>query len=168
MKIFLIGMPGCGKSVLGKGLSKSINLPFIDLDAELEKQENLKVSEIFKSKGQDYFRDIEAVALRSRSTEAEFVMATGGGTPCFHNNMEFINETGTSIFLNTPVHVIADRLNLHEKQVRPLLEEIPHGQLVQNLEEILRRRKQYYEQAHFTIAGATATVWDVLQLLPKF
>jgi len=165
MKIYLIGLPGSGKSLLGKKLSKSINLPFIDLDAALEKQEGLKVSKIFAGKGQDFFRTIEAEMLRKLSDEKEFVMATGGGTPCFHDNMEFINQTGTSIFLDTPTALIASRINPKEKETRPLLEDVPDDQLDKKLEELLNRRLVYYKQAHFTIDGGTATAWDVLQLL---
>jgi shikimate kinase len=165
MKIYLVGLPGSGKSLLGRKLSKSINLPFIDLDAELEKHEGLKVAKIFAGKGQDYFRTLEADMLRKLSDEKEFVMATGGGAPCFHNNMEFINQTGTSIFLNTPIATIASRISPKEKKTRPLLEDVPDDQLEQKLEELLKRRLTYYQQAHFTIDGGTATDWDILQLL---
>jgi shikimate kinase len=103
MKLFLIGLMGSGKSVMGKRISQSAQLPFIDLDNEIEKEEGMKIQEIFSKKGEDYFRTLEAAALRRHSEAEEFVMATGGGAPCFHGNMDFINKTGTSIFLNTHI-----------------------------------------------------------------
>ena len=86
MKLYLIGLPGSGKSVLAKKISRSLRLPVFDLDECIEMQEGVKISEIFSAKGQEYFRTIEADALRKQSESKEFVMATGGGTPCFHNN----------------------------------------------------------------------------------
>src|SRR5688572_4732227 len=121
MKLYLIGLLGSGKSVLGKELSNLLRIPFIDLDDVLEAQEGMKVSEIFSTKGEDQFRIMEAAALREQSIQKEFVMATGGGTPCFHDNMSFINKTGTSVFLDTPVSEIVKRLKGEQRKIRPLL-----------------------------------------------
>lgn len=165
MKLYLIGLLGSGKSVLGKKISQSVQLPFIDLDAVVEQQENMKVSEIFSVKGEAYFRTIEAAALRKQSKANEFVMATGGGTPCFHSNMKFIKETGISIFLDTPVREIVRRLDGGQKKSRPLLESVPDDKIEQTLEKMLENRLPFYEQANFTVNGATAKVWDILQLL---
>src|SRR5690242_535239 len=98
MKIFLIGLMGSGKSFLGKKISESMNLPFIDLDTEIEKQEKLSIAEIFSAKSEDYFRTVETSLLRSNSAKKEFVMATGGGAPCFHGNMDYIKQTGISVY----------------------------------------------------------------------
>jgi shikimate kinase len=167
MKLYLIGLLGSGKSVLGKKLSQSIQLPFIDLDDVLEEQEGMKVSEIFTTKGQDYFRTIEASALRKTSESKEFVMATGGGTPCFHDSMRFMNETGITIFLDTPMQDIIKRMDAPQKNARPLLKNVPDDQLEQKLDEMLKKRLPFYEQAHYTINGSTANAWDVLQLITK-
>jgi len=165
MKLYLIGLLGSGKSVLGKKISQSVQLPFIDLDREIEKHEGLTISKIFSTKGQDYFRTIEAAALRKQSEPKEFVMATGGGTPCFHGNMSFINQTGTSIFLDTPVQEIVERLSGSQRELRPLLEDVPDDKIEQTLEKMLQNRLPFYEQAHFTVNGATATARDILQLI---
>lgn len=163
MKIFLIGLMGSGKSFLGKKIAQSIQLPFLDLDAEIEKQEGLSISKIFSTQGKEYFRTIEAAALRKHSEVKEFVMATGGGTPCFHNNMSFINQIGTSIFLDTPMKEILERLNSPQKKLRPLLEGVSGDAIEQTLEKMLEIRLPFYEKANFTVNGAT--VWDILQLL---
>jgi shikimate kinase len=165
MKIFLIGLMGSGKSILGKKISQSIQLPFIDLDNEIEKQEGLKVSEIFSTRGEEYFRTLEAAALRKHSKTNEFVMATGGGVPCFHDNMNFITQTGTSIFLNTPIKDIIKRMDGLQKDVRPILATVPDEQLEDKLISLLQQRLSFYKQAHITINGATATVEEILQLL---
>lgn len=167
MKIFLVGLLGSGKSNLGKKVAQSLRLPFIDLDVVIENQLGMPVSKIFTSKGEEYFRNIEAAALRVQSEQNEFVMATGGGTPCFHNNITFINQTGKSIFLNTPIQTILKRMNSAEKSSRPLLSNVSDDQMEQVLQQMLNNRISYYQQAHFTLNGDTATPWDVVQLVTK-
>lgn len=165
MKIFLIGLMGSGKSVLGKKISQSIKLPFIDLDAAIEQEEGVSVSRLFATKGKDYFRKIEAEHLRKQSEAKEFIMATGGGTPCFHDNMDFINAAGISVFLDTPIPEIVKRLTGPQKESRPLLESVDDSKVAETLERMLETRLSFYEQAHFIVNGATATAWDVIQLL---
>ena len=165
MKLFLIGLLGSGKSFLGKELAQLVKLPFIDLDEVLEKQEGKKVSEIFSNSGEAQFRKMEAKALRAQSNQKEFVMATGGGTPCFHDNMDFINQVGTSIFLNTPISEIVNRLNDEEIKTRPLLSTIPKEQLQPTLEGMLQNRLPFYSKAHVQIQGATITAKEILNLL---
>lgn len=165
MKIFLVGLPGSGKSLLGKRISKSINLPFIDLDEQIRLQEGMLVSEIFKTKGQDYFRRVEAEVLREQIKQPEFVMATGGGTPVFFGNMELINNTGISVYLNTPISVIAERMGSDEKEARPLLAETDDSSMETKLLNLLDVRKSFYEQAHFTVKGDTITAFEIIQLV---
>jgi shikimate kinase len=165
VKIFLVGLPGSGKSLLGKRISKSINLPFIDLDEQIRIQEGMLVSEIFKSKGQDYFRRVEAEVLREQIKKPEFVMATGGGTPVFFGNMELINNTGISVYLDTPISVIAERMGSDEKKARPLLAEADDTNMETKLLNLLEVRKSFYEQAHFTVKGDTITAFEIIQLV---
>lgn len=165
MKLYLIGLLGSGKSVLGKELSQVLKLPFIDLDDELEAQAGMKVSEIFSARGEEHFRTIEAAALRKQSASNEFVMATGGGTPCFHDNITFINQTGISIFLNTPVSEIAKRLKGAQRKLRPLLADVSDDQLQPTLDSMLQKRLEFYKQAHITVNGATVTAKEILKLV---
>ena len=167
MKIFLVGLMGSGKTDLGKKVSKSIKLPFIDLDEVLEKQEGMPVFKLFSEKGHRYFRTIEAEALRKQSEAPEFVMATGGGTPCYKGGMKFMNETGITIFLDTPLPDIMKRLDKGQRQRRPLLADVPDDEIEQKLQIILEKRLPFYEQAHFILNGAKATAWDVFQLVTK-
>jgi shikimate kinase len=165
MKLYLIGLLGSGKSVLGKELSQLLKLPFIDLDDVLEKQDGVEVSKIFSEKGEAHFRMLEAEALRKQSIQKEFVMATGGGTPCFHDNISFINQTGTSVFLDTPVSEIVKRLKGEQKKTRPLLASVPDDQLQPTLEAMLQSRLKFYKQAHFIVSPTASTAEDILNLL---
>jgi shikimate kinase len=165
MKIFLIGLMGSGKSFLGKKISQSLNLPFIDLDEEIEKQEGQTVTKIFSTKGKEYFRTIEAAALRKNSEAKEFVMATGGGTPCFHDNMNFIKQNGTSIFLDTPIKEILKRLNEKQRKQRPLIRDISQDEIAQTLEKMLEERLPFYEEADFIVNGYSITAFEILQLV---
>lgn len=151
MKLYLIGLPGSGKSSLGKKLAEEAGIPFIDLDKVIEQEAGDSIRKIFSEKGEGYFRNIEAVALRQQSKQTDFVMACGGGTPCFHDNMRFINESGKSVFLNVPIEEIVARLNASETENRPLLAETENLKLAEKLTHLLEKRISFYRQATITI-----------------
>lgn len=151
MKLYLIGLPGSGKSFLGKQLAEEAKIPFIDLDKTIEQEVGVSISKIFSDKGEEYFRSLEAVVLRHKSLEDEFVMACGGGTPCFHDNMTFMNASGKTIFLNTPIPEIINRLNTLEKQNRPLLAGTESEELEEKLKILLANRLSFYSLANITI-----------------
>ena len=165
MKLYLIGLPGSGKSFLGKQLAEQAKVPFIDLDNTIEQEVGVSISEIFSDKGEEYFRGLEAVVLRHSSLETDFVMACGGGAPCFHDNMKFMNTSGKTIFLNTPISEIISRLNTSEQQNRPLLAGTKPEQLDEKLKHLLAKRVSFYSQAHFTINQASPS--EILSLLKK-
>ena len=159
MKIYLIGMPGSGKSTLGRKLAKELLVEFVDLDNELEKRERKSVREIFSQDGEDYFRQKESQVLAEWSASSKsFVMATGGGTPCFLNGIETINETGLSIFLDVPLSQLLSRLQ--EKTDRPLLNSSDNSEMEDKLKSLRSRRLSVYEQAHIKIENA-----DLLKLM---
>ena len=163
MKIYLIGMPGSGKSTLGKQLALSLRIPFVDLDEEIERREREKVPDIFKSRGEDVFRQIESELLFSLSKSSEdFVLATGGGAPCFHDGMTIINKTGVSIFLDVPVNALVNRLKSDKN--RPLLQE---GELEQRLATLLAQRLPVYSQAYLTVSGDAIAADHILELLKE-
>ena len=111
MKYFLVGMPSCGKSSLAKIIGKEINIQFIDLDKEIEIVEKRSINEIFNIKGEGYFRKIESEVLNSIiKSNKSFIMATGGGTPCYNDNMKIINNNGISIFLDVKISELETRL----------------------------------------------------------
>lgn len=152
MKIFLIGMPGAGKSTLGKELAEKLVLPFIDLDKQIETQEKTTIQELFRERGEEYFREVEAQQLREVSTrQHSFIMATGGGSPCFHQSLDFMKEQGIVIFMDVQAEVIQERVK--KSSDRPLLSLESDEELKQRLENLRAKRLSFYEQAHLRFSG---------------
>ena len=101
-KFFIVGMPASGKSRLGKYISSITNLIFLDLDNEIEKKLDTRVKDIFKINGENFFRKIETKTLKEIiENKNNFILATGGGTPCFNENMSLINKSGISILIDS-------------------------------------------------------------------
>jgi shikimate kinase len=151
MKIFLIGFMGCGKTHWGKEISMKLKIPFFDLDAKIEESEGKKIEEIFEEKGEEYFRHLEKEVLYLISESHEtFVMATGGGTPCFFNNIEYLKKHGTVIWINCSVDCLYKRLTL-EKDRRPLIRKIPTEQLRSFIVKKFSNRKIFYQQANIIL-----------------
>src|ERR1700694_3998885 len=110
MKLFLIGMMGTGKSHWTKKLSKKLKSGGYDLDYLIESHEEKTIAEIFSEDGESYFRRSEAKILRWFAEKKTFVLATGGGTPCFHENMDWMNEHGVTVWIDEPIDVLVERL----------------------------------------------------------
>jgi shikimate kinase len=154
MKIFLVGMPGSGKTTLGKQLAQHLDIAFVDLDAEIERAEQRSISEIFSHKGEDYFRLLESRLLREWAASAvSFVMATGGGAPCFHRGIDLINEYGISVFLDCPVSELIERVRKNRE--RPLLLTSDEPELKARLEKMLANRRDCYSKANIILQDAT-------------
>jgi shikimate kinase len=149
--VFLVGMPGAGKTTIGRRLAAELNRPFTDLDEYLEMQEGVPVREIFLRQGEVYFRQVEAVALRDLvAQDKNGIVATGGGAPCFHGNMDFMNNAGTTVYLKLPVLVLVERLSGPGKEHRPLVAGKTETQINDFVTETLAARKQFYETAQIT------------------
>ncbi|MEO8473315.1 MAG: shikimate kinase [Chryseolinea sp.] len=154
MKIFLVGMPGSGKSTIGQQLASSLEMDFVDLDAAIQEAEGSSIDEIFKTKGEEHFRLIESQMLRLWiGSDQSFVLSTGGGTPCFYNGIEVINNAGLSIFLDERVSVLIERLK--NNMDRPLLKTTDLGEMRAKLEKIRADRLSCYEKASITVRAAT-------------
>jgi shikimate kinase len=165
MNYFLIGMPGCGKSTIGKELSKILNLSYIDLDEWIEKEEGMTIPELFEKFGQDYFRNKETEALKYMiSHNKEVLISTGGGAPCFNENMSLINSGGVSIFLNVSLEELFKRLRLG-KQNRPLVQGLSDNELFEKIEKMLSDRLPFYNQAKVIVEGDNLSSADVLKAL---
>ena len=158
MKVFLLGFMGTGKTYWGRIWATQQNLRFFDLDNEIEKHTGLTIPQIFEQHGEDYFREQERERLHSFDKEDHFILSTGGGTPCFYNNMQWMNENGLTIYLETPLAVLKERL-LKEKIHRPLIKQLD-GQVIERfIETSIQKRKEYYQQAHIILS--TESISDI-------
>ena len=164
MKIYLIGMPGSGKSTLGKKLASELHTEFIDLDDEIESREQQSVTEIFKTKGEDHFRLIESNVLKEfAASPTSFVMATGGGAPCFFQGIDVINDSGVSVFVNVPIETLVKQTA--KRSTRPLLQHENETELRTKLNGILEQRLPIYKKARITINDSElATALQALRL----
>ncbi len=164
MKIFLIGLPGSGKTTLGKELAAAFGIPFVDLDAEVEKMEGMNIKQIFEQKKEDYFRQSESRQLKGWClAKHDFVMATGGGTPVYFDNLEVINHSGKSIFLDVPPREIARRIQLSNISQRPLFAKSEGEALKDQIEFMRSQRIRFYQQAQLTFAGTVITALEILE-----
>ena len=146
MRIFLIGFMGTGKSRWGEIWASQHNLKFIDLDIEIEKKTGLSIEEIFEKKGEDFFRNIEAETLMEMEQHDNCIIACGGGTPCFKINMDWMNENGITVLLNsTPSKILENIIN--DNKERPLLKKINKGELLFFIEMKLKERMDFYNKA---------------------
>lgn len=151
MKVFLIGFMGSGKTHWGRQLSQKLHLPFFDLDEQIVNDAGKSISDIFSEHGEEYFRQLEKEALHIISeSHQSFIMATGGGTPCYFNNIEYMNKHGLTVWLHTPQETLFDRL-LKEKNHRPLLRDLSDAQLKSFIAKKMADRSLYYEQAKLKV-----------------
>lgn len=147
-------MPGSGKTTLGKQVAHHLAVDFVDLDAEIEKADGRSISEIFAQQGEDHFRQLESRLLREWAASSKaFVMATGGGAPCFHHGIDVINEYGLSIFLDCPVPQLIERVRKNKE--RPLLLAADEKELRDRLERMLEKRRDCYQRAAIVLKDAT-------------
>lgn len=145
-RIFLIGYMGAGKTTVGKILSERLGLSFIDLDHYIEGRYCKTVGQLFAERGEDVFRDIERKMLREVSMFEDVLISTGGGAPCFFDNMDFMNEVGTTVYLKVSVEELAKRLELC-KVTRPVLRGRSGEELKAFIRENLTKREPYYGKA---------------------
>lgn len=164
--IFLTGFMGSGKSTLGKELALQLGAPFYDLDDYVERETGLRIPAIFQNYGEDYFRAKEANLLRALISEIDGgVVATGGGTPCFHDNMEFLLGRGFTVYLRVSAGVLFQRI---DRESRPLLKDVPHKQQYKFIFRTLSQREKFYSRAHCLIDSDHISVDDIIDCWRKF
>lgn len=173
MTIFLVGYMCCGKTTLGRELAAQMDVDFYDLDELIEEQAQLRATEIFATLGEAHFRKLEQQALRRVAGE-QAIVACGGGTPCYGDNMELMNRTGVTVWLTTSAERIAERLALPEhKMKRPTIAPLHDDEILPHVVEALARRSPHYAQAQLrfdstdieTAAETTATAHRLAELL---
>jgi len=166
MRIYLIGFMGSGKTHWGKRLAYRKGLPFYDLDEEIVKAEQQGIPQIFHDKGEEYFREKERDMLEAITDDHDsLILSCGGGTPCFFNNIDFMKQHGTIIWLNTAVDTLVQRL-LKEKNHRPVIKNVPDAELKLFIIKKLQNRKMYYEQADVMLHEEAITLDSLLKIFP--
>jgi shikimate kinase len=141
---------GCGKSTFGCQLASELDWQYADLDELIEERYKISISGFFEKYGEDNFRRIENMMLREVLSWKNGIISTGGGTPCFYNNMELMNKFGTTVFLDTSIPILVERL-IRGQRKRPLLKGIEVEALNLKINNHLSQRRFYYEQAQFKL-----------------
>lgn len=153
IRIFLTGYMGAGKTTLGKALAHDLNIPFIDLDWYIEERYHQSISQLFKERGEDGFRQLERDMLHEAGEFENVIISTGGGTPCFFDNMEYMNRQGQTVFLDVSTDVLFRRLRVATQQ-RPILRGKTDDELRLFIREALDKRMPSYSQARYRFDGS--------------
>ena len=148
VRIFLTGYMGAGKTTLGKAFARQMNISFIDLDWYIEERFHKTVGELFTERGETGFRELERSMLHEVAEFENVVISTGGGAPCFFDNMEFMNRVGKTVFLDVHPDVLFRRLRV-AKQQRPILQGKEDDELKVFIVQALEKRSSFYHQAQY-------------------
>ncbi len=149
-RIILIGFMGAGKTTVGRQLALALGLQFYDLDWYIEMRYHQKVSEIFAQHGEAYFRDLERRMLHEVAEFEDVVVSCGGGTPCFGDNMQYMNQQAETVYLKLEPEVLAMHLSMG-RTVRPLILGKSGDELLQYIRDALAQREPFYRQAKHTV-----------------
>ena len=149
--VFLCGFMGSGKSSLGFRTAELLGLTFFDLDEYIEEKEHTQISELFAKEGESFFRNKETFYLKELLENASpCLIALGGGTVCYNNNLEYLKSKGLLVYLEASPATLSNRLK-HTKKKRPLLEGLNDEQRTEQIRILLEKRKSFYEAAHLKV-----------------
>ena len=166
IKVFLIGMMGSGKTFWAERLKKKLKVPAYDLDYLIELMDERSIAEMFEQSGEEYFRKEEAKMLRLFKEKKQFILSCGGGTPCFSDNMNWMNKNGITIWLDEPLAILAERLD-REKVHRPLIKNIKSSELIGFLSQKLTERLTYYQQSQHRLTNLQITESNLLKIIKQ-
>jgi shikimate kinase len=153
MLIYIVGYMCSGKTTLGKELAEKLNYRFIDLDEQIVSSTGLSIFDFFSKYGEEEFRLKERELLLHHLEDQDTVIATGGGAPCYSDNIDLMNRHGMTVFLDTPVDVILNRISVKPED-RPMLKNIPADQLPGYVRTHLGSRRGFYEKAKIRVEEA--------------
>lgn len=162
--IILIGFMCSGKTTFGKQLALHLNMPFIDIDDYISQQQDKTVAQIFAEQGEEYFRELERAALTELLKGTPSIISSGGGTPCFHNNIDIMNRSAITVYLACDTQTVIDRLKM-AKQERPLLKGKTDKELFNYVDSLLNQRKPIYQQAHVTLSALNPKINELINTI---
>lgn len=162
--IFLVGFSGSGKSSAARKISAILHGSYIDIDQLIEKKSNKSINDIFTQEGEDSFRKYEHEMLHDPSLLEHTIIATGGGCPCFFDNMQYMNNHGITVYLKAPASVLANRIK-HRKAARPLFSNIPDEQLIEKIEPLLLQREMIYNTAKIIFPAINFNPYQLLHII---
>ena len=142
---------GSGKTHWGRIWAKTNGLDFFDLDELIEKEVNRSITAIFEEEGEDYFRNKETAMLKNFTEKENFLLACGGGAPCFNDNMQWMNNSGTTVYISASPQYIFEKVAA-EKDKRPLLKNLNAEELFFFIEQKLKEREPFYKQARIILS----------------
>jgi|SRR5687767_8449711 len=166
MKIFLIGYMGSGKSSCGKKLAEKLKMDFADLDRYIEETSGKTISELFRTEGEERFREIEYNSLKHFLEQDNLVLATGGGTPYHYDSMDLMNRSGVTIYLKMSPELLAQRL-ADEPDKRPLVSGMNKGELQQFITVNLEKREDYYLRANYKVKAKNLDIGELAEFITK-
>ena len=153
-----------GKSTAAKKLAKKLGLSSVDLDAEIEKAAAMSIPEIFKTEGEKSFRRRERAELQKWLQKDDYVMATGGGTPCFFESMDEMNAAGVTVYLQMSPKAVVDRV-VASKEERPILKGLPEEKMLNKVAFQLEKRAPFYSRAQWTVNGVNLDMDELAQMV---
>ena len=166
MRVYLVGYMGSGKTRIGAELSEKTGYPFVDTDDLFESKYRISIVDFFDKYNEESFRKIEKELLRGTIDYPDAIIATGGGTPCFYDNMDFIRNNCISIYLKMDVASLVNRLAVVKKK-RPLLKDKHAEEMESYIREQFTQREQFYARADFTVDVENTSLTNILSLLPE-
>ncbi len=169
-RIYITGFMTSGKSTIGPILANVLGMGFYDLDKEIEQKEKATVVEIFEKKGEQYFRNLEKEMIKSLNTKGNIIVALGGGTITFQENLDMLKKSGIIVYLKVSPNILY--LRLKNKTNRPLFRDLVLGEngqadFMKRINDMLDKRKQYYEQAHIIITTDNNPIGLTVDILAK-
>lgn len=157
MRVILVGFPGCGKSSVGKKLAAKLGYGFVDLDEAFEEEYHITIPDFFQKYNETAFRSCERKVLINKLQEDDIVLSSGGGTPCFSDNMQLMKDSGIVVYIKMAPASLFDRLS-HAKRPRPLVQNKTPEELQQYIDNTLPLREPVYQRAHLTVKGESIDI----------
>lgn len=163
-RVYIVGYMGAGKSSAAKRIANKINWTSCDLDTLFEEKYKISVHDFFRKYGEDAFRKLESELLKNTSGISQSIIATGGGTPCFFDNMSWMNENGVTVFLQISPQTSFNRL-AHSKKKRPLLQDKNETELMDFIKKQYDLRMPYYQKAQYVIKGESIDIDHAIETI---